>query len=309
MSGPSQAVPTQAVIAVPVANVWSAPDAPRELDRPTTLQWPDPSAWMAAMGREELLGLHGRLETQALMGEPVVVVSERSGWAEVELPRQPSRKGARGYPGWVRREHLTEPSWGTGPFATISWLIALGHTEADTVVALSFGTTLRLEAPPAPDVQARLRTPGGALLEVPGAALAPVRPSAEGILASAFDFLGKPYVWGGCSAYGVDCSGLAHLAHRTAGLTIPRDADDQAASGKAVPTSEAEPGDLIFFSTDGAEPHHVAFWSAPGQMLHSPGSGRGVEETGLAGSSYETELMNVARRYAGPPDEAQRRAG
>jgi hypothetical protein len=98
-----------AVIAVPVADVWSAADAARQVDRYMTAPRPAPAAWMAAMSLEELLGLHGRLGTQALMDEPVVVVSERSGWAEVELPLQPSRKGARGYPGWVRCEHLGAP--------------------------------------------------------------------------------------------------------------------------------------------------------------------------------------------------------
>ena len=286
-------------MAVPLTNLWSAPDAVREVDLPMVLATPEPAVWLAGMGRGERLGLNGRLETQALMGEPVVVVSERPGWAEVELPLQQSRKGFRGYPGWVRRDHLVEPRFDITAVASVSVLLVACRSEAGEPVELSYGTSLPLERPAGRGGPALFRAPSGLLLEVPADALAPVPPSLVGVHTSALGFTGLAYLWGGCSGYGVDCSGFSHLVHRCAGIPVPRDAGDQSSAGSPVAASDALAGDLVFFARPGAEAHHVAFCSGDGRILHSPGTGQGVREEGLAGNGHHRELLPVGRRYAG----------
>jgi len=96
-----------------------------------------------------------------------------------------------------------------------------------------------------------------------------------------------PYVWGGLSAYGVDCSGLVHLAHRRLGVTVPRDADDQARVGEPVQLGTERLGDLYFFARPGAAPHHVGVVAADAtgddgkMLLHASGqdsAGRVVSE-------------------------------
>ncbi len=298
LTGRASPSAADAVVAVPAANVWSEPGAARPVDRSVLLPWPDIPAWLGAMTQDDRLGLQGRLETQALLGEAVAVLSERAGWAQVELLSQPSRKGKLGYPGWVRCEHLAEaPAIApAGPSATVSVLHAQGQTEGAELVALSYGTVLPIEGRRGQHLL--LRLPGGGLVEVAGAALAPVPAAGAAVLASARTFSGLPYLWGGCSGYGVDCSGLAHLAHRCAGLVIPRDAHDQAGAGEALPTSGAAPGDLLFFARPEEEPHHVAVCAGQGHMLHSPGTGRVVEEVSQATEPYRSELQPLARRYA-----------
>jgi len=96
--------------------VWTALDAPRPIDMAALADDPDVAAWTDGLDNEARLGLHGRLETQALQGEPVEIIEESpNGWAYVAVLWQPSPKHRRGYPGWVRRAHLTEdPDIGAG---------------------------------------------------------------------------------------------------------------------------------------------------------------------------------------------------
>ncbi|MPZ93675.1 MAG: hypothetical protein GEU96_01930 [Propionibacteriales bacterium] len=98
-------------VQVPVATLWTRPDAPRALDLAAVAEQPDIDAWLARLDAEPdhagRLGLHGLVVTQLLAGEPAEVVSERDGWTEVVAPWQPSRLDRRGYPGWLPIAHLT----------------------------------------------------------------------------------------------------------------------------------------------------------------------------------------------------------
>jgi cell wall-associated NlpC family hydrolase len=285
-----------AVVAVAVTTVWTGPDAPRPVDAAAVAGRPDPAAWLAAMTLDDRLDLHGRVETQALLGEAVVVAEERRGWAAVQLPAQPSDKAPGGYPGWVPSAHLgpAREAW-DGPVATVTAPLASVRADDGEVARLSYGTRLPAEAVGAGRV--RLRAPSGWLAVDAGDVAAPA-PGGAGLLASARGFTGLAYLWGGCSGWGVDCSGLAHLSLRAAGVTAPRDAGEQSRAATAVPVAAAEAGDLLFFTRTGdAGAHHVAICAGRGRMLHSPATGRHVEEAASGGDPYGPELEPLARRY------------
>jgi cell wall-associated NlpC family hydrolase len=100
--------------------------------------------------------------------------------------------------------------------------------------------------------------------------------------------LGTPYLWGGMSAEGIDCSGLVHMSYRSVGRLVPRDADQQEESG--APVEEPQPGDLITYGEADAAADHVAFWVGEGRILHS------TQRDGIDGVVEEPEPAELHAR-------------
>jgi SH3-like domain-containing protein len=99
----------------------------------------------------------------------------------------------------------------------------------------------------------------------------------EQIVRFARQFMGVPYLWGGRTAMGIDCSGLAELAHRLNGIIIPRDADMQFAAGKEV-EPPFQPGDLLFFGSEKGHRavSHVGISMGGWRIVHSSRARNGV---------------------------------
>lgn len=281
---------------VPISTVWTEPDAPRDIDAPATAAQPDVAAWAKSMDRESRLGLHGRTLSQLLFAEPVLVRSERDGWSEIVAPWQPSSKAELGYPGWVPSSHLGElPGSATDPVAvTVPTAPLLAEPALGApVMTLSFGTVLA--SVEQADGYTRVATPDGGSGWLANDVLRSVaEPSTpEDRLRLGAQFLGLEYLWGGTSAYGLDCSGLTHTVSRVLGLRIPRDAHDQADTLENIPIDEARPGDLYFFARPGQVVHHVGFVS-PAGMLHASETGKRLEDEPLP-DLRRTTLVAAAR--------------
>ena len=102
-------------------------------------------------------------------------------------------------------------------------------------------------------------------------------------IATAHSYLGVPYVWGGESYGGVDCSGLTMLAWGSAGVDLPHLSRAQYSYGTHVPIGSMEAGDLIFWSSNGSQSgiYHVAIYLGGGQMIEAPTFGVPVRITGV----------------------------
>jgi cell wall-associated NlpC family hydrolase len=108
---------------------------------------------------------------------------------------------------------------------------------------------------------------------------APAASGAAGrALAFALEQLGVPYVYGGESRAGYDCSGLVQAAYRAAGISLPRTAQEQYDAGAHLPVgSQLQPGDLVFFGQNPSDVEHVGIVLAPGEMVDAPHTGTVVQ--------------------------------
>ena len=100
------------------------------------------------------------------------------------------------------------------------------------------------------------------------------------MLNAALSRQGMPYVWGAAGPTSFDCSGLVQWSFAQAGVPMPRVAADQARTGPAVPVSQLQPGDLLFYHTDPTDPgyiSHVAIYLGGGKMIQAPQPGQNVE--------------------------------
>ncbi len=111
------------------------------------------------------------------------------------------------------------------------------------------------------------------------------------ILASAEQALGTPYRLGGNTPEALDCSGLVELVYRSAGIAVPRTADDQYRELPEV--RQARPGDLLFFG-DRRKATHVGIYRGNGQMIHAPGRGREVVSVPLQVAYWQDRFLGAA---------------
>jgi cell wall-associated NlpC family hydrolase len=135
-----------------------------------------------------------------------------------------------------------------------------------------------------------------------GAAQGPAAPA----LAFALAQLGTPYLWGGEGEGGFDCSGLVQSAYATAGVSLPRVAQQQFDAGPFVPSgTPLQAGDLVFFGSDPQHIEHVGMVSGPGLMIDAPYTGAVVRFDSYERSSFmgATRPGAAAAQLAGAPDE------
>lgn len=108
----------------------------------------------------------------------------------------------------------------------------------------------------------------------------------------AFEALGTPYVWGGASLDGFDCSGLIAWAYQLAGVTLPRSTSAQWNATTRISADQLQPGDLIFF---GADLFHAGIYAGNGFMLHSPREGKAVEIVSLSEPYWIANVYGYGR--------------
>ena len=201
------------------------------------------------------------LDTEALLGETVIVFDESEGWAWVQL----ARDAYVGYmPSAGLARDIVAPTHRVAALRTYVYREPDGKAPALHLLSLNARVTCEAE-----EGKFVALARGGF---VPARHLVPEGEAAPDHVAVAESFLGAPYLWGGRTSVGLDCSGLVQLAAEAAGHVCPRDADMQAAElGQKVDPGALRRGDLVFWEG------HVGIMTSPTHLLHANAHHMAVE--------------------------------
>jgi len=194
------------------------------------------------------------LDTQALLGERVMVYeTDAEGWCWGQLERD-------GYVGYLSANALGPT--GSAPTHRVRVPRTFGFPGPD--IKLPLMTALPMGAQLAIVRQDQRFAVNGFGWHFPAAHLAPLAAKQPDFVAVAESLLGAPYLWGGKTSLGIDCSGLVQIALQAAGIACPRDSDMQeSALGKPSPLGELRRGDLIFWKG------HVALARDAATIIHA----------------------------------------
>ena len=265
-------------------------------------------------------GHASELGTQAILGTPVRLLRRDRGWLLVQTPDQ--------YLGWTddmieEMDSTAYDRWSvarkvivTSPFG---WTYASRDRNGQVVSDVVAGALLQLVATDATSYQ--VQYPDGRIaylardLAVPLSEwLSQAHDTKESITAGAHRFFGVPYLWGGTSAKGMDCSGFTKTVFFLNGVLLPRDANQQAAVGKRIEITpdydRLEEGDLVFFGSraHGNRPEritHVGIYLGGNKFIHESGDVR-INSFNPADSDYSefrTNTLLAATRIIGETEE------
>jgi cell wall-associated NlpC family hydrolase len=220
--------------------------------------------------------------SQATLGQVVEVLEANGAFAHVRTPDR--------YDGWVPRATISEyadpaaPRYARAdPVVEVTSLMANLYRDPDVTTArpktfAPLSTRLEVTADVPGEGWLVVRLPAGDTAYVQAGdvratdVLAPsLRGSPEDLVATARRFLGTPYLWGGMTARGIDCSGLVSRVFHANGVDLPRDADQQFTDpgSVSVEIGDLRPGDLLFFGSDSKSITHVGLYAGNHRFINA----------------------------------------
>ncbi len=236
--------------------------------------------------------------SQAIYGVNVGVLEEQAGWAKIRTPDD--------YTGWVPQPSLLARE---RPYAAegvqVESLFANLYREPDVTVhqpLMTLPYEARLEVASTGDerwMEVRLADGATAWVQRGDIVSTARKPSSiPQVIAFSKRFLGLPYLWGGTSTFGYDCSGFTQMLCRRRGIAIPRDAGPQAHwEGMAVvDRSKLKPGDLLYFGASEDRITHTGMYIGNGEFIHASTHERPVVQIGRVADPHWAQLLVAARR-------------
>jgi cell wall-associated NlpC family hydrolase len=242
--------------------------------------------------------------SQAILGSHVVVLELQNDWAKVLTDDH--------YAGWMAVSTLQKRDAGhayaaQGRVVQVQTLFANVYREADVtehrpLMTAPFESRLEVIADGTGDdgrwLQVSLPDGRGAWIQRSDVNPDPKPLTIEQSIALAKRFLGLPYLWGGRSSYGYDCSGFTQMLVRSRGINMPRDADLQAAwdGMEVIERKDLKAGDLLFFGSGPDKISHTAMYIGDGEIIHATTHGQPVIQISRLDDQPWTRILVACRR-------------
>jgi hypothetical protein len=195
------------------------------------------------------------------------------------------------------RAYVSDPSLGLAPGTQL--LVGMARAAHPSVQTGQAAVVLGL--PQLPAAQASLVGVPGLLPRLPSGPLPDVPTNTLGgqAVELAYQFLGVPYVWGGATPSGFDCSGLTMYVYGQLGIKLGHYTGFQYYEGRRVPRDQLEPGDLVFFHANSiGVPQHEGMYIGNGSFIHAPHTGDVVKISSLYDPRYAMAYTGAVRPYA-----------
>ncbi|HDS03354.1 MAG TPA: NlpC/P60 family protein [Firmicutes bacterium] len=206
------------------------------------------------------------LETELIQGALCHIIKNKKNWLFAEIPDQGDHAG------WLKEEQVNLLLPGNFHFdAVISQKDVVMTTHDGSRRNLQGGTPYSILKEGADRTEIELTD--GTRGFIPHRSPLLFQGLRHSLVETAREFLGVPYLWGGTTGRGLDCSGLTWLVYRMNDIKIPRDGTPQFKSGKRISQKDLQPGDLVFFSTFKPGPSHVGLYIGSGEFIHAATEG------------------------------------
>lgn len=208
--------------------------------------------------------------TQLLFGETFEIIEEQKKWVKI-------KNSFDNYISWIDKKQyqpLTQKTYNS----IIKEPIYLSSDLVQTVIISSTDNALPIVlGSQLPSLKGTAFKIEEVLYEYDGPTVkaGTVKKIRATIIQNAYLYLNAPYLWGGRSPFGIDCSGFTQMVFKLSGINILRDASQQAKEGQAIDfIDEARPGDLAFFDNDAGKIIHVGILLGDGLIIHASGKVR-----------------------------------